>query len=171
MSNLERITNRLEPLSAQLKKEGKDANQRVVMAVEDCLLTTIDDKLRASLYAACRTTATLHGYADYLPKSGQRDANNALSPAFTAIKDSITSFVVAGLTHNPDALVYLFRKKNKENIIYYTEETLVDFLYNSTTRRLEDDFKNKVWDGQLESLTTNYESHINETNETVQEDN
>lgn len=163
MSNLERIENRLGRLVAQLESEGKDANQRVKDAVADCLLPDIDDKLREDLYRSCRTQATLQGYGDYLPKSGERGGTSAIQPTLDSAKNAIVAFVAGGIQASPDVLAFLFRKKNKEGLIYYTEDTLADFLYNSSNRRLEDDYKDKKWDGLLDSLMEAYRSSLEET--------
>lgn len=165
MSNLERIQNRLGRLIAQLESEGEDANHRVKDAVADCLLPDIDDKLREDLYRSCRTQATLQGYGEYLPKSGERGGTSAIAPTLHAAKSAIVAFVSGGVEASPDVLAFLFRKKNKDGLIYYTEDSFADFLYNSTDRRLEDDYKDKKWDGSLDSLMEAYRASLEETPE------
>ena len=165
MSNLERIQNRLGRLIAQLESEGEDANQRVKDAVADCLLPDIDDKLREDLYRSCRPQATLQGYGEYLPKSGERGGTSAIAPSLHAAKNAIVAFVSGGVEASPDVLAFLFRKKNKDGLIYYTEDSFADFLYNSTDRRLEDDYKDKKWDGSLDSLMEAYRASLEETPE------
>lgn len=163
MNNLERIQNRLGRLIAQLEAEGKDANQRVKFAVEDCLIPDIDDKLREDLYRSCRAQATLHGYEPYLPKSGERGGSSVIQPTLDSAKNALVAFVAGGIQASPDVLAFLFRKKNKEGLVYYTEDTLADFLFKSSNRRLDDDYKDKKWDGSLDSLMENYRSSLEET--------
>ena len=59
----------------------------------------------------------------------------------------------------------MFRKKNKDGLNNYTEDSFADFLYNSTDRRLEDDYKDKKWDGSLDSLMEAYRASLEETPE------
>lgn len=159
-SNLDRYENRLARLVAKLEEEGKEANQRVVYAVEDCLDPEIDNKLRTQLYNGVRATATKYGYGDYLPAQGERGAASVIQPTLDAANTSITAFVRAGLQEAPEVLAYLRRKKNKAGIIYYTADSLTKWLYTSTAKRLEDDHKDNAADNNLQPLLDAYAAHL-----------
>lgn len=158
--NIERYENRLARLVARLEEEGKEANQRVQFAVEDCLDPDIDNKLRTQLYNGVRATATKYGYADYLPAQGERGASSVIQPTLDGAETSISNFVRAGLQEAPEVLAYLRRKKNRNGVIYYTTDSLIQWLTKSTTKRLEDDHKENVADNNLQPLLDAYAAHL-----------
>lgn len=159
-SNRDRYENRLARLVAKLEEEGEEANQRVKFAVEDCLDPEIDNKLRTQMYNGVRGVATKYGYGEYLPAQGERGTASVIQPTLDAAKTAITSFVMAGLQEAPEVLAFLRRKKNKNGIIYYSPDTLVKWLNDSTAKRLEDDHKDNAADHNLQPLLDAYAAHM-----------
>lgn len=151
MSNKERIRNRLSMLIERLKEEPHD---RVQMSVDDCLVEDIDDKERNYLYGYARKQAKRFGYEDYLPKSGSKEADPVLAPALLHITKVFTDFVKAGLSGSPDVLDIMRPKKNGKGIILYTEESLIKTLAASCELWHTNAYKNKYWDGSVESMPT-----------------
>jgi len=151
MSNLDRITNRLSALVVALEE---NPHPRVQMAVEDCLDPDIDDKDRTYAYGYARKMATRFGYEDYLPKSGSRQPDPVLAPAIAYINKTFTTFVQAGLKACPDILEIMRPKKNKAGIINYTQDTLITTLTASCEKWHTDAYKNKLWDGQVDTMST-----------------
>ena len=149
MSNLERITNRLNPLIAALKE---NPHVRVQMAVDDCLDETISDKDRLYAYGYTRKTAARFGYGEYLPNKGSREVDPALVDANNHIATNFTSFVQAGLAACPEVLQFWRPKKNQAGVVQYTEETLIKTLVASCQKWHRDQYKNKAWDGKVETI-------------------
>lgn len=167
-TNLDRYQNRLAKLLAKLETEQGDtpygdmpkAWRRTMDAVEDVLDTDIDNKLRIQMYNGCRATATKYGYKDDLPASGERGAASPIQPTIDAMVAAITLLIRAGLEQAPEVLSFLRRKKNKAGIIYYTEESLIEWLVKSTQKRLEDDHKDNTADNNLTPLLDAYQMHL-----------
>ena len=151
MSNRERIKNKLEPLMRALKELPND---RVMMAVEDCLDPDIDDKERNYNYGYARKTAKRFGYEEHLPKSGSRDADPVLVEAITYITSTFTTFVKAGLETCPELLTIMRPKKNGKGIILYTEESLIKTLAASCELWHTNAYKNKQWDGSINTMSS-----------------
>jgi len=150
MSNYDRIKNRLSGLITALET---DPHPRVQMAVEDCLDETIDDKERNYAYGYCRKQAKRFGYEAYLPKSGSREADPVLAPAIAYITKTFTTFVTAGIEACPDILDIMRPKKNKENRINYTQESLIKTLAHSCETWHTNAYKNKMWDGSVDTMS------------------
>jgi hypothetical protein len=150
--NLERITNRLTGVIAQLAEEGKNANSRVRDSVADCLQTDISDAHRLKFYATASIHCHAHGYGDKLPPSGSRDVDPVLAQAYNHINTVITSFVNDGLNNNPDALIMQRPKKNNAGIIMHTQESLIKTMVESAQRWYREQLKNKHWDGSMNTM-------------------
>ena len=150
--NLERIENKLKRLQVQLESEGKNANVRMVMAVEDCIQPDITDKQRNKFYSHCRTQAEIQGYLEYLPASGSRDMNPALIDSMVFIEEQINLFVEGGLNNSPDTINLIRPKANKANVTHHMPNTLIRTMFESSKRYYENAFKNKLWDGSIETI-------------------
>tara|TARA_R100001377_G_scaffold83946_2_gene66431 strand:+ start:558 stop:1016 length:459 start_codon:yes stop_codon:yes gene_type:complete len=127
-------------------------HDRVQMAVDDCLVEDIDDKERNYLYGYARKQAKRFGYEEYLPKSGSKEADPILAPALIYITQVFTSFVKAGLKEQPDLLDIMRPKKNGKGLILYTEESLINTMVASCNLWHTNAYKNKYWDGSVESM-------------------
>ena len=137
--NLERITNRLTGVIAQLAEEGKNANSRVRDSVADCLQTDISDKHRLKFYATASIHCHTFGYGDKLPASGSRDVDPTLAKSWAHIETTLTNFVNDGL-------------KNNAGIIMHTQQTLIDTMISAAQRWYSNAQKDKNWDGSIEAM-------------------
>jgi hypothetical protein len=70
------------------------------------------------------------------------------------INKTFTTFVQAGLKACPDILEIMRPKKNKAGIINYTQDTLITTLTASCEKWHTDAYKNKLWDGQVDTMST-----------------
>jgi hypothetical protein len=150
--NLERIENKLKRLQVQLESEGKNANVRMVMAVEDCIQPDITDKQRTKLYSYCRTQAEIQGYIQHLPPSGARDMNPALIDSMAFIEEQINLFVEGGLNNSPATINLIRPKANKANITHHEADSLRRTMFESSKRYYENAYKNKLWDGAIDTI-------------------
>tara|TARA_R110000822_G_scaffold46818_14_gene124576 strand:+ start:2772 stop:3272 length:501 start_codon:yes stop_codon:yes gene_type:complete len=151
MTNKERIANKLAPLMLALENTPHD---RVQMAVDDCLADELDDKERDYAYGYARKSATRFGYGEYLPKSGSREVDPNLVTSIAYINKQFTTFVTAGLEACPELLLIMRPKKNKQGVITYTQETLIKTLASSCELWHTNQYKNKNWDGQVETMVS-----------------
>tara|TARA_R110000737_G_scaffold93398_1_gene126574 strand:- start:113 stop:712 length:600 start_codon:yes stop_codon:yes gene_type:complete len=152
--NLERITNRLAAVIARLESEGESANQQVLDAVGDCLENDISDSDRLKCYAYARISCNKRGYGEQLPPSGARDVDPSLAKSWLHITNTITSFVNDGLENNPEAIHLMRPKKNNAGLVLHTQQSLIDNLISSAQRWYSNAQKDKVWDGQMETMNT-----------------